>query len=101
MKITVPYQRQGFTTGTYHADTSDPDKFTIQTTQDLDPIIDFCREKEAASRGRAPDGMVHVAEIPLAIYEQAVMEGWDTPDGWKAWANRTENAIFRTWKGQI
>lgn len=101
MKIAIPYERQGFTRGTIHADTSDPDKFTVQTTQELDHIIDFCRQKQEATRFDRNDGMVHVAEIPLAIYEQAVMEGWDTPDGWREWANRPENAIFRTWKGRV
>lgn len=101
MKITMPYDRGDGVRGTIHADTSDPDRFTVQTSQNVDGIIDFCRAKQEATRFDRHDGLMHVAEVPIPIYEQAVLEGWDTPDGWKAWLNRPENACFRTWRGRV
>lgn len=101
MRITLPYDRSQFVKGTVHADTEDPDKFTLQTTEELDRLVAFCEDKRELQTGRTPDGMVHVAEIPVTVYEKAVMEGWDNPDGWREWLNKPENAIFRTWRGRV
>lgn len=101
MRITLPYQRNAHLQNVIHADSDDPDRFVLETKEDVSGIIDFCREKQEATRFDRPDGMVHVAEIPVSIYEQAVHEGWDTPDGWREWLNRPENACFRTWKGRV
>jgi len=101
MRLKIPYQRNRFVKGTIHADTTDPDKFTLQTTEEMDRLLAFCRDKEESQRLRSFDGLVHVAEVPVTIYEQAVAEGWDNPDGWKAWLNRPENRCFRTWAGRV
>lgn len=100
MKITLPYQRNPYVRNTIHADTDEPDKFTVQTTEELDQLFDYCAEKRKAASGRAPDGMVHIAEIPLSIAETAEVEGWDEGD-WRRWLNDPDNAMFRTWKGRI
>ena len=101
MKVTLPYDRGNGLQGIVHADTSDPDKFTLQTKQDVSGIIDFCTRKRDATRFDKRDGMYHVAEIPIPIYEQAVMEGWDNPDGWKRWLNNPDNQCFRTYGGRV
>ncbi len=100
MKITLPYQRNQYVRNVIHADTSDPDKFTVQTTEELDQLFDYCSAKRDAASGRAPEGMVHVAEVPLSIAETAEMEGWDEKD-WRRWLNNPDNAMFRTWKGRV
>ncbi len=101
MRIAIPYQRNKWTKNTVHADTDTPDQFTVQTTENLDGIIDFCREKREATRMDRRDGMFHVAEVPMSIYEQAVQEGWDTPDGWKRWLNDPDNDVFRVRGGRV
>lgn len=100
MKITLPYQRNAFVRNTIHADTDEPDKFTLQVTEELDQLIDYCKAKREAMTGRAPEGMVHVAEVPLSIAETAEQEGWDKAD-WNRWLNDPANACFRTWRGRV
>jgi len=101
MNIKIPYQRSAHLRNTIHADSSDPDKFTVQTTEDVSAIVDFCQQKQWDTRLDKRDGMFHVAEVPVSVYEQAVHEGWDNPEGWKRWLNDPDNAIFRTWKGRV
>jgi hypothetical protein len=101
MRIAIPYQRSKFVRGTIHADTNEPDKFTHQTTEEMSRLLDYCANRREALKHAPRDGLVHVAEIPVTIYEQAVREGWDNPDGWREWLNKPENACFRTWKGRV
>lgn len=101
MRLKLPYDRSRHLKSVIHADTANPDTFTLQTTEELGGIIDFCKEKQEATRFDKDDGLRHVAEIPVSVYEQAVNEGWDTPEGWRQWANNPDNACFRTWKGRI
>lgn len=101
MRIAIPYQRGQNLKGTIHADTDNPDQFTIQTTEKLDGIVDFCKAKREATKGAYRDGLFHVAEVPVSVYEKAVQEGWDNPDGWKRWLNDPDNAIFRVREGRV
>lgn len=100
MKITIPYMRNPHLKNVIHADTNDPDRFTIATTEDVSGIIDFCKVKREAMGMRAPDGMVHVAEVPLSIAEQAEVEGWDKAK-WRKWLNDPDNDVFRVWRGRV
>lgn len=99
MKLTIPYQRNPYVRNVIHADTDDPDKFAIETTEEVDQLLDFCKAKREAV-ANAPDGLVHVAEVPLSIAERAEIEGWDQAD-WRRWLNDPDNAGFRTWKGRV
>lgn len=82
-------------------DTDAPEKFTLQTTEELDILQRYCAERRDMLEGKPRDGMYHVAEVPITVYEKAVQEGWDTPEGWKEWLNDPANAAFRTWKGRV
>lgn len=101
MSRVLQYQRNPFLKGTIHTSNSDPDQFTLQTTEELSRLLKYCREREQSTRHEKRDGLFHVAEIPAFIYEQAVQEGWDTPEGWKRWLNDPANACFRTWRGRV
>ena len=101
MNVKLPYQRNKFVRGTIHADTADPDKFTLQTTEEVSRLIDYCRQREESQRFAQRDGLVHVAEIPVSVWERAVREGWDNADGWRRWLNDPDNQCFRTWKGRV
>lgn len=100
MKITLPYYRNPFVKQTIHADTENPDQFTLQVQEDLGGIIDYCKAKSEAMAKRAPDGLVHVAEVPLSIAEKAEQEGWDKAT-WRRWLNDPDNDCFRVWKGKV
>lgn len=101
MRIAIPYQRNKFLRGTIHADVDDPDRFVLQTTEEMDRLLAYCAQRRDVLQGSPKDGMFHVAEVPVTVYEQAVAEGWDNPDGWREWLNNPDNAPFRTWKGRI
>lgn len=102
MQITVPYSQDRFLKRVIHADTEDPDRFTVETTEEVDRVITYCREREEDTRFARRDGLVHVAEVPVFVYEQAVFEGWaNDPAAWRRWANDPANACFRTWKGRL
>lgn len=101
MRIALPYQRNRFVRSTVHADTDAPDGFTLQTTEELDRLLAYCADMRDEMEGRPVEGAFHVAEIPITVYEKAVQEGWDNPDGWRRWLNDPANAPFRTWKGRV
>lgn len=101
MGIVQQYRRNPFLTGTIHANEREPDKFTMQSTEELSRLQAFCRQRKEDTRFDKRDGMVHAAEVPIQIYEQAVREGWDNADGWKRWMNDPANKCFRTWEGKV
>lgn len=101
MRIAIPQQRNRFLKGVIHADTDAPEQFTLQTIEELDRLKAYCAQRRDDLSGRPMDGIVHVAEVPVTVYEKAVAEGWDNPDGWRRWLNDPDNAAFRTWKGRV
>ena len=102
MKLTLPLNERRFSRHIIHADTSDPDRFTVQTQEETDRLITYCRQREEDLRHAKRDGLFHVAEVPLFVYEQAVQEGWvDDQAAWRRWLNDPANACFRTWKGRV
>lgn len=101
MRIALPYQRNKFLRGTYHVDTDAPDQFTLQTTEEVDRLMAYCAQRREDDKVASSDGIRHVAEIPVTVYEKAVQEGWDNPDGWRRWLNDPDNAAFRIWKGRV
>lgn len=101
MRIAIPYQRNKFVKGTVHTDTNAPDQFTLQTTEEMDRLLRYCADRRDALQGARTEGIRHVAEVPITVYEKAVQEGWDNPDGWRRWLNDPDNAAFRTWKGRV
>lgn len=100
MRIAIPYQRNPFVKNTIHADTDNPDGFTIQTTEETTRLLEYCKQRREQTENLKKDGLVHMAEIPVFIYEKAVSEGWDTPEGWRRWLNDPDNAMFRTSGGR-
>jgi hypothetical protein len=75
-----------------------PDRFVVQTTQDIEPILDSIERDRAIM---ANDGVNKLlARIPVSIFERSVHEEWDEDD-WKTWLNSAEAAPFRVWKGRV
>lgn len=101
MRMAIPYQRNKFLRGTVHTDTDAPESFTLQTTEEMDRLLAYCAQRRDDLEHAPKEGAFHVAEVPITVYEKAVQEGWDNPDGWRAWLNNPDNAAFRTWKGRV
>lgn len=101
MRITIPYRRHRHAHNTIHADTSDPDRFVVQTTENLEPIIKHCKARREGLVAR-PDGLVPVAEMPMSVVERAMAEGWfDDDDAIRRWCNDPANAVFRIHEGRV
>ena len=83
---------------TKHWDDDYPDRVIIQTTQDVEPILDSIERDRAIM---AHDGVNKLAaRIPVAVYERAVLEDWEERD-WKKWLNSSEGRAFRIWQGRV
>lgn len=80
------------------ADDERPDQFTVQTSQDIEPLLDsVARDRELM----AHDGVNKLAaRIPVSIFERSVHEEWSEAD-WKRWLNSAEAEPFRIWKGRV
>lgn len=102
MRIKIPYRRNSRVTSTIHADTDRPDEFTLQTTENLDPIIQFCQHQRENLRPQGQRDMVPVAEIPLSVVEKMMADGsWDDENALKRWLNDPDNRCFRIWEGKV
>ena len=78
--------------------------FTVSSHQDCEPIIEQNKRDRELQQAHGTKGEIFrkVASIPVAIYEQAVREGWaEDDDAWKAWMNRDENKVFRVYEGKL
>lgn len=69
------------------------------TTQDVSKTLKYVKDLGDNDPGK---DLRHVAEVPMVIYEKAVIEGWaNDQEAWKKWLNSPENKPFRTWQGKI
>lgn len=102
MRITIPRRRFTNVKSIIHADTNRPDEFTIQTTEDLEPLIQHCQQARENLRPRGQRDMVPVAEIPLSVVEKMMADGsWDDDKALKRWLNDPDNRCFRIWEGKV
>jgi hypothetical protein len=80
------------------ADDERPDRFTVKTEQDVEPVLEsVARDRELM----AHNGVNKLAaRVPVSIYERSIHEEWSEAD-WKRWLNSAEAAPFRIWKGKL
>jgi hypothetical protein len=76
-----------------------PDRLVVQTSQDVEPILDgIKRDRETMRHGENK----LAARIPKVLYEQLQHAGIaDDQDLFKAWLNGPEAAPWRVWKGKL
>lgn len=78
---------------------TEDNKSVLHTTQDVSGII---KHAQHLGEQKAGKDFRHVAEIPMVIYEKALLEGWaNDDDKWKQWLNNRDNECFRSWKGKV
>ena len=80
------------------ADDERPDRFVVNTAQDVEPVLASVERDRAIM---AHDGVNKLlARIPVSIFERSVHEQWDDGD-WKKWLNSSEASPFRVWPGRV
>lgn len=98
------YFDNGTVKRTIHTD-AHSDEFTVQTAQDVEPVIELAqtmRDAHEVIGHRKSRNMVPVAEVPMQIYEQAAREGWlHDKKKWNAWLNDPQNKCFRITDGRV
>jgi hypothetical protein len=80
-------------------DPDDPNQFTIQTTSDIEPILEgIKRDRETMRHGYNKK----VATLPLFIVEDLIHRGiYYDEDAFKKWLNGPEAVPWRVWRGQV
>ena len=93
------YQNRDGVARTLITDTDRPDRFIVQTTMDVEPVLDsIARDREIM-----PHGVNKLAaRLPMFIYEDLKHRGiLDDEDAFKRWLNGPEAAPWRIWKGAL
>jgi hypothetical protein len=82
-------------------DDEDRDNVTVQTEQDVEPILDgIARDREAHHAGLGGNKLA--ARLPLTVYEDLYQRGiLDDEQRFKDWLNSPEAAPWRIWKGTL
>lgn len=98
MAVTLLDERGGFLK-TIHTDASDDNRMVEVTQQDVDPLIDWVKERREHGVDKE---MKLAAVIPAAIAEQMMRDGsFNDPAAIKRWCNDPQNECFRVWKGKL
>ena len=74
-------------------DDDDPTKVVVQTSQDIEPILDSVARDREIMRNNGPNKVL--GRVPVAVAERAVHEHWGEDD-WRKWWNGDGRA-FRIW----
>lgn len=91
------YDRYGTAVKVLH---TDDEGITVQTLEDVEPIID--EAKALRENHKARGHLKHVARVPSSVVEQSIREGWfNDPKAWDRWLNDPQNRDFRVWEGTV
>lgn len=91
--------RDGLIRETLH-DADRPEGFVIQTSQDVEPVLDSIhRDREIMAN---TGDMKLVGRLPAVIVEDLIRRGiYDDPDAFDRWWNSIEANPWRIWKGRV
>lgn len=87
------YQNRHGVRRTMIVDDERPDRFVVQTEQDIEPILDLVAMEREIMRNNGPNKVL--GHVPIAVAERAVHEQWGEDD-WSRWWNG-EGRAFRVW----
>lgn len=84
----------------FHYD-PETDGFTIESTQDIEPLLEWNREVRNMAPTSWGDGKI-VATWPAVITHQLMQDGiWGDPDRMRVWLNSDAAKPFRNRPGKI
>jgi hypothetical protein len=78
-------------------DDDNPDRFVVQTAQDVEPILAGVVRDRETMRHNGVNKLL--ARAPVHVYERSILERWDDGD-WTRWLNSEEARPFRVWEGE-
>jgi hypothetical protein len=92
-------RRYQFRDGVSRETIFDGERLTIETRQDVEPVLDsIARDREIMRHG---DNKV-VGRLPMIVVEDLIKRGiYDDPDAFDRWWNTTEANPWRIWRGWI
>ena len=71
----------------------------LEEIDDVEPILKEAKRLSELEPGKE---FRHAAVIPEFVVRKAFREGWfNDSKAWKDWANDPDNALFRTWHGEL
>lgn len=78
------------------------DEFTIETSQDLEPLVDFNRAQFNAQKRSTKHGDgTKIMSIPMELYMAEQKKGtFKDPKAFSRFVNDPDNAMFRTRPGK-
>ena len=96
---TVYYDRFGIRR-TLHRDSEDPNRFAVETAQDVEPVLDsIARDREIMAQN-GPMRLSH--RIPTIIYEELQRRGiTEDETEFRKWLNGPEGRTWRIWNGRV
>lgn len=70
----------------------------VHTEVQMDAVLDSIKRDQDAIKPGSVNKVL--ARVPLTVFEQSMLEGWDDED-WKKWLNDPDNSMFRVWRGRV
>lgn len=81
-----------------HWNDEDPDQVTVQTQQDIEPVLASVARDRQIMANNGPNRLL--ARLPVEVYERACLEQWGEDD-WARYLNSSECEPFRIWRGNV
>lgn len=98
------YDHRGNVARVLHSDPLDDDYFSIETFEDVEPIIDTVKNlrDDLVHHRNSDAGWTHVAVVPMHVVEKSMREGWFNDEReWDKWSNEPQNKDFRVYEGRV
>jgi hypothetical protein len=81
-------------------DDANPFTVTVQTTSDIEPVLDSIKRDQETMSHSGPNKLA--ARIPLFLYEELQRQGITEDESlFKAWLNSSEAEPWRIWRGRL
>ena len=94
------YEARAGVVRTLIADESNPSTFTVQTTLDVEPVLDSIKRDQETMSQSGPNKLA--ARIPLFIYEELQRQGITEDESlFKAWLNSSDAEPWRIYRGRL
>lgn len=79
--------------------TDNPKEVTVHTQVDLEQVVENNKIVRELQNPKSNFRLI-ARGVPLTVYEQSVLEGWDEKR-WNRWLNDPDNKAFRIYNGWV